>query len=296
MARTFQAIYDDLVTSTRTAMASYLTDATQVVYFSSLLTKIAEQSRVGVINTILSVVAGGIWAFEKIHDSFLAAVDARTAQANIGTLGWFVKICFQYRPNKVFVSNANYTLDYVLPTGVTDDGGQTVQFVSVQERGNVVYIKVQAEDNQVLDPDTQLPQFKGYIERIKPLGVATIVVSKVADSVSVTATVVYNKARNPGDADSYVHGAITNYLESISTTNFDGRLNIMALSDYILKAGDFYDDKGYVKDVKMEVVTVSHDSTTVTVFNLSEGINLREIESTSGSFTLDGLTMTLIAG
>ena len=221
MARTIQEIQDEIILAVQNEPA---------------LDGITSSSAVAIWKLWTRIVAASLETEEQLNDLFRLELEQIARDAVPGTAEWLQKrvLEFQYdllNPQVVQV------IDGRVSYPVINEALRIIARAAVKEQSNGrVLVKVAKEVATVLTPLTVVEKdaLSGYLSDIGFVGIPIDVTSQQPDRLRVeNLTVYYFRQYNPTAVKSEVISAIDNYLESISSNNFNGVVVRSAIVDAI---------------------------------------------------------------
>lgn len=226
MARTITEIYDSMAIE-KENMASLTSLAPAIDDSQTLLTDLSSPSKVAHWRLFMWVTAFGIWVFEKLNDLFKEEIEAIIAKYRPGTLRWYQEQAFLFQYGHELTWNAT---ERKYEYATINDAAKIVKYCSVAKVGNIVRIKVAADDGNGNPVALTAPQLAGlnafYFMWSYP--VQFVVISYDADELKIYGIVKYNPMVDKAATQALVEAAINTYLKSLP---FNGRFNINQLID-----------------------------------------------------------------
>jgi hypothetical protein len=191
----------------------------------SSLGGITSTSRLGIWVTIRRVVAFAHRQLEVLWDAMKLELELAAASAASGTVAWYAQ--------KVGLWQYDYGLTEVngqLVYLVIDEDSRLAQKVAVVVSGKTLLVKVAKDSSGTLVPltDPEKVSLDSYVRAIKFAGTQHLIVSTLADEVSITANVYYDGKLDLTALTTTFQNAIEAYLRGIQ---FDGVLNKNRLRD-----------------------------------------------------------------
>ena len=217
MARTIQEIFDEIE-------AAKNADAN--------LAQLTSTSNVAIWRLWAYVVATVIHFHEKLWDLFLVEVQAVVDAAAYGTPSWFVAQVYKFQlgdpltfvgfaPGYVPVNPANQIVNLC-----------AVQVVETVPGQPIVRIKVAKDSGGNLAPlaPAEVVALDGYVDRIKPAGTRTDIISLSPDLLQFNIDIYFNPLYLPATLQPLVETAIGDYLLALPP---DGEILETAVVDAI---------------------------------------------------------------
>jgi hypothetical protein len=243
----------------------------------SALSDLTSESQVSLFGNIFYVTAVEVAILEQLIDAYILDIETIIQAQAIGSTPWLrAKVLeFQYGDN-VELDTTTFAIEYPVP----DTTKQIITRCSVKETGNlVVQVKVAKSDPPEALAAGEVTALEDYVDRIQPAGTQINVVSLDSDKLYIEGTIYYQGQFSSVIQDT-VELALTNYMTNLSSaTNFDGIVKINTILDTIQAVEG-------VSDVRLSVVAGRADATAfiskTTVFDLANGVNLREYETFAG--------------
>ena len=189
-------------------------------------------SRIGAVSVILYVVAYVIALKERLLDQWKEEVRQVADSTRYGTEAWWKAAAKAWREGEqttVTDGQVAYASE-ATPATVTP-----VAYATITAAGRLLTLKVAADQGGNPTPlsSTQLAQFQGYADAIKPLGLAVRCVSGPANPIALHATITYNPELSQSAVDAAVQTAINNHCAEIE---FGGTLYVGRLAAAIMQA------------------------------------------------------------
>lgn len=225
-------------------------------------------SRVSVWRLWRNVVSRAILTLESIFDSHKKEVQKLSEQLIYGKEDWYQRQAFEWQYGDT-LSVIEGKPVYV-PVDLTK---RIVTRCSVKSRLGTVVLKVAKGSLPDLQPLSVLEKtaFEYYIDRIKPAGIRTEVVSLQADLVWPELKVYFKGELIPADVRAQVVIALNGFLSSIA---FDGVLNVNRFIDAVQQVEGVLDVEITALQVKSPLESVYRPV-------------IRVADSTSGYFKFD---------
>lgn len=187
-----------------------------------------------------SIVAAAIYVLETLFDAFKEDVDAKIAQAVIGSIPWYHKISLEFQYGDALVFD-EATQQFVYPE--IDESKRIVKYAACRDLGGMVYV-LASKDNGSGSPaqlsQAELSAFDSYLRERKPAGVLLQTasyspdVARVVMSVQYDPQVITSEGKLIADPSVYpVEDAVNNYLHNIV---YGGALNKTKLVDAVQQA------------------------------------------------------------
>ena len=139
-------------------------------------------------------VAYAIHLFEIVLDVFKREMEEEAQRLVVGTLTWYNNKCYEFQNGHELVFNE---VTGLLEYEVDDEKAQVVKIAAVNVENGLLYFRVGTIDkdgNVVPITDTQMVNFKNYIDAIKFAGTKSSVISTSADQIHYALRVYYNPA------------------------------------------------------------------------------------------------------
>lgn len=225
MARTITEIWNSMVTSKEA---------------ESLLSELTSTSKVSVWGKILYVCAVAIKYIEDLFDVVKSDVEARRAEIPVGTLQWYASesLVYQYGDTLVFYDGA---LDYE----AVDTDKYVIDLAAADLTNGVIVIKVAKVTSGVAGPlsASELSGFTDYWNDKRFAGESITIISDDPDLLKAYYRITYDAQLLASDgsllSDSStfpVEDAISDFLQTFQSDNFDGTMLVMNLTDAIQAA------------------------------------------------------------
>ena len=217
MARTVQQIYDAKIAE-KNSQATLNSLQPNIDSAQTLLSDLTSTSKVANWRLWLWITSVSDWILETLFDKLKLEVDEIANNLVAATPRWYKteSLKFQYGHQLVYV---NDKFQY----SVVDENAKIIKRVAVVESSGQVRIKVATLVGSVVTPlDTdQLQAFEVYIKQIKPAGVNTAVISRVADLLKIAYSIYYDPLVPLATVKTNVETTINNYIADLP---FNGEL------------------------------------------------------------------------
>lgn len=177
-------------------------------------------SPIGAMSVILYVVAYVIALKERLLDDWIEQVRAVADTTRYGTEAWWKAAAKAWRQDEQ-TTVSDGAVGYASPA--TAQTVMPVAYAAVRASGRQLTLLVAADSQGTPIPlsASQLSAFAGYVQDIKPLGIAVQCVSGPANPIGINATITYNPEYT-GDA---VQQAVTNAINThCAEIDFGGTL------------------------------------------------------------------------
>jgi len=241
MARSINDIQNEMLeaigTTDELATLDVLTDDEQ----TQLADRLTSASKVSVWRLFIWVVAYGQWVLESLLDLLYTSISTLIAENTYGTKLWYNKTALGYQHGYYLPETGIYALPITSAEIQAVNASKIVGKVSIQRvvlNGvGSLRIKVAKSVDGVLSAFSaaELAGFQTYIDLKDTAGVYKVATSGDGDDLKVHYKIYYNGLildnegkRLDGTDDTSVQDAIKAFL---ANTEFDGRLDINALTD-----------------------------------------------------------------
>lgn len=259
MARSINTIQQQLI-------ASKKSDTT--------LQKLTSPSQVAIWRSWTFIVATAINLLEQVIDIYKASIEASIQKGGVGTMPWLRERVLEFQAgDDAYYNSSTGKVKY----NVVDTTKQIISRCSVTESSNrSVYVKIAAGNPPAPIGSTQLNQLKFYLNQLRFAGTQINVINANADKMQVWCDVYYDGQYADVIKTNVVASLNTYCLNLSSATNFNGVVINNDIIDTIRAVSG-------VKRVVLKKVIVTPDGGgDATVFDLSLGIDISEIETYSG--------------
>lgn len=222
MARTIAEIKADMVTAKEA---------------DSTLSGLTSTSSMSVWGAILYICAVGIKVIEDLFDVLKSDVESRREEIPVGVLKWYASesLVYQYGDSLVF---ENGRLDYT----EIDENKYVVDLAAADIENGVILIKVAKITSGIAEPlsASELTGFIQYWVEKRFAGESITVISQNPDLLKASYRITYNpellsssgeSLLNPGTYP--VEAAISAFLQTFQEDNFNGKMQVMKLTDAI---------------------------------------------------------------
>lgn len=196
-------------------------------------------SVVNIQRCIIYIFSACQFVLENLFDTYKTEVNNTITNLKPGTKSWY----------KTMVLNFQYGYD--LPadsdqydnTGLTQteiDDSKIVKYVAVNDRGDIVTIKVAKSNGTDLVPldSGELAALQAYVAKIKYGGVFISIINEVADSLKLNITINYFPMildSNGVDIVSGIETVKNGIYDHLKNIDFDGQFSPQALVDSLQK-------------------------------------------------------------
>jgi len=276
MARTIEAIYDAIIQEKETLPSlEGLTPNND--NYEDLLAAIDADSAVSEWRLWAYIQAVQIHVLEVFFDLFKEEIDAKAAEAIVGTLPWYVKISKEYEPG-VSLELIGSKWQYATPV----PANRLIPVASAIANAGTIFLKVAKSDGlggfEALTAP-ELTAFTGYIKDRGFAGDSFNIQSLNGDTLEVDIDVYYDAFLSSATVEADVEAAISAYLADL---DFDGVVKAIKIIDAIQAVEG-------VRDVVVNGLT-GVNGVINTPFS-------REYETKAGYITFDSgsSTLTMIA-
>jgi hypothetical protein len=246
MARTIEEIYNGLIAKKQSF--TQLADLSPQYLpgdnpYQMQLDDLSTSSQVGIWRLFLYLIACGHYTMEVIMDVFKSEAEDISRRNIFGTEAWYYDKMFAFQYGYLPIWNsADYTYAYSDTTSPTAVDARIIKKVSVKEEKtsayNTVLIKLAKESAPnvliPLDPG-ELTAADSYIDRLKPPGIKTQLISLPADEMRQNLTIKYDGTLDVADFETKVVETIETYLKAFSGNDFDGTFNVDDFVVYMKK-------------------------------------------------------------
>ena len=239
MARTIAEISDSL-------KQSFLSNTALMALYGNNAPTLSPTSIEG---RLINIVATAIAPVENMFDWFKKDITKAVETERYGYAGWYEKtaklfrygqeISPDYSPNGSFAESTLYSDDGLTPQDIAELQIIKYAFAAENPTGIGVTVKIATENNGSIaqvNPDTVLPVFKAYMNRIKPAGIPLKVINEPAEILSVNIKVWYDPLVMNSNGATITGGikpvedALKSYLKSIE---FAGEFVVMKMVDVV---------------------------------------------------------------
>jgi hypothetical protein len=211
MARTIEQIYDSILVAKRSR---------------SELNVLSSPSASAIWRLWAYITAVAFYTVETYFDLFKAEVNDTISRKEYGTPVWYAERAREFQLGDQLAVIGGRTAYPVI-----DAAKRIVTRVAYKEAPGALTLKVaKGGENAEALSATELQQFKGYIERIKPAGVIVNAVSLNADRLQVVGTVYFNGILSPAVVKTAVEAALKAYMKNL---DFDGQIYRNRLIDAV---------------------------------------------------------------
>ena len=241
MARTINAIYDEIITEKETfSSLDGLTTPVVPEDAQTMLTELTSASKVAMGRLKFWVVAFAIWAHEKLFDSFVADVEKRALEIIPGTTRFYIIETLKFQNGDDLVFNTiTSRYEYADSTSSTALAKQIIKQASAIDVNKIVTIKVAQDDGSGGLEKLKVPAkaaFDSYIDDIQIAGVKVDKISDDPDLVKIAYTIEFDPQvmKNDGslieDGSFSVQKAIDGYIQGLP---FNSMFRVQELTDAI---------------------------------------------------------------
>ena len=239
MARTIQAIYDEIITEKQTfSSLNSLTSPVTPDTSQEMLSQLTSTSKVSVWRLWAWLMAFAIWTHEQIFEQHVIEIETRALQIIAGTTRWYknIALLFQYGYSLIWDGDKYIYED---TTSVDAVNSKIIKQSACIEVNKQVLLKITSGILGSFAPITvaQLTAFTDYISKMKFAGVDVVIINAAADKLHIAYTIEYDPLviGSTGlllsDGTTYpVEEAINNYIQQLP---FNSALKIAALTDTI---------------------------------------------------------------
>lgn len=178
------------------------------------------------------IVAVAINFLEQLMDIFTSNVETIASTVAFGTPAWLQMKMFAFQYSATNPQVIQF-IDTVPQYPVVDTTLQIITACSVTtDTSNFVSVKVAKAKPLTALSSAELSAAQGYVNLIGAAGITYNVISLNPDKLYVNANVYY-QGQYSAIIQANVSDAINNYLQTLSTVNFDGSLKISDLEGII---------------------------------------------------------------
>lgn len=211
-------------------------------------------SKTSVENIFFYAIAFCINVFEQILDAFRTEIQTTVDSAFVANKAWWHAQAMSYQDGDDLVLNTS-TFKYEYAT--IDATKQIVKKVAVREAVQAdgvckVKLYLATENAGTIEPlsTAQKERFEAFAQMITPSGVLRTIITGNGDVVEFGMTVNYNPLLINSDGQLItdvgivpVDAAISDFINSLNSTNFGGKLNLTKLIDAVQSATGVVDAK-----------------------------------------------------
>lgn len=191
-------------------------------------------SRIGAMSAIIYVVAYVVALKERLLDQWKEEVRAVADSTRYGTEAWWKAVAKAWREGEQTVVVGGAVGYATEPTAATVT---PVAYAAVTANGRMLTLKVAADNggSPTALSATQLAQLQGYVNAVKPLGIAVRCVSGPANPIAIygDSTITYNPEVSQSAVQAAVQEAINRHCAEIE---FGGTLYVGRLAAAIMQA------------------------------------------------------------
>ena len=178
------------------------------------------------------VLATCIAFLEQLMDLYLSAIETQVAKSAGASALWVQDKLFKFQYDATDPQIA-VLIDTIPQYAVVDATKRIITACSVTtDVNNTVRVKVAKSNPYDALTNSELAAAQSYIDTIGVAGITYSVTSLVADKIYIKATVYYKGQYSAVIRDS-IKTTITNYLQTLSQTNFNGNLKMSDLENII---------------------------------------------------------------
>lgn len=178
------------------------------------------------------VIASCIAIFEQLLDSFLTKVEKQVSQSAGASILWLQAKMFEFQYD-ANIPQIVQLIDTVPQYPVVDPTKRIITACSVNSNvSNQVIIKIAKSNPYTALTSTELSSAQGYINVIGAAGIIYNVISLNPDKLYVDADIYY-QGQYASIIQTNMIDAINNWLQTLSTTNFDGSIKMSDLEGVI---------------------------------------------------------------
>lgn len=241
-ARTLNTIYNQMIAEKNTF--SYLDELQpNADSLQTFLQSLSSKSKVAVWRLIFYVTALAIWTHEKLLDILSKEIEQRAIDVIPGTTQWYRQIALEFQDGDgLFWTGKKYIYSPVVPAN------RLIIYAAALEINNQVIIKVAKDNSGIPGPLTtdEKARFVDYLNLRKYAGTNTDVFSLAADTVNITASIVYDPLILDSSGILISDGvstpildALNAYFYDLGTSNFNGKLRVIDMIDALQKVPGF---------------------------------------------------------
>lgn len=278
MARSIQEIYAQMVAE-KTSYANLNALQPNIDDVQTLLNDLTTTSKAAKWRLFFYICAFAIWVLEMLMDEHKAELEARIAEARVGTKQWYRAEAMKYQiGDELEYINGKYQY------AIIDEAKKIIKKCAVVVVNGQVIFKVAKSDGSLLS-SPQLSAFRNYINKITFAGTVTQVESNSPDALQISYRIHYDplvldstgKLLSDG-VTLPVNKAVQDFISSIE---FNGELVLTELTDAVQKAA------GVVNPVLVSA------SAKYGVLPFAPIID--KYQTNSGQLLIDNITVTYIA-
>ena len=192
---------------------------TQIAADPNVGTLDANPSEIAIFKVFRHAIAFVYNLFQQQQDDYEVKLQAIVDNNQIGTDPWWEEqmLAFQYGDLLVYMNN-----QFVYP--VINPSNQVIQLCAVVGGGGIITLKCASLVGGVPQQlsISQLAAANSYAKQKRPCGLDPIVQSYPADLLKLYLNVTYNPQADPAATLILVEAAINNYINNLSTVNFNG--------------------------------------------------------------------------
>lgn len=232
MARTIEAIYEDIITEkeTKATLSTLLPTGTDL---DDVLNDLSSGSKVATWRLWAYVSAYTTWITENLFDLFKQEVEIIKSQSIYGTESWWIDRMFEFQLGdnlEIIEVNGISVIGYP----IIDESKQIIKASAIKSVGGVSTIKLAKETaGELVALDTpEVTALLSYKDKIQPAGVKVVIVSFNSDLAKVFGDIYFNALLDQSIVQNDVELAITDYLSNIE---FGGIINLNKLIDEVQK-------------------------------------------------------------
>lgn len=236
MARTFETIYNGMVSEKETLTVLNGLTGSGTNAYQQLLADISTASKVAVWRLFLWIVAYAVWLHESLWDEYAIDIENKSRSAIAGTIYWYVqKIkAFQMGDELVF-DDTTGSISYA----AIDTEKQIIKYCSIVEFEGKLLIKVAVDDNGPVSLTVeQQNALIDYINKIKFAGTFFQLITEVSDVLNFEIELYYNPLTDFDTLKQACIDGVVNYLKAL---DFDGYMYRNKLIDALQTVTGIHD-------------------------------------------------------
>lgn len=185
-------------------------------------------SKVSIWRLWRNVVAAAVFTLESLFDMHKSEVALLSESLIYGKPDWYQAKAFEYQAGDSLIVDSTGNLRYVSINPAT----KIIKRCSVGESLSKVTLKVSKLSAGMPEPLTtpEKTAFEYYLDRMKPAGIKTEVISLAGDLLWPTVNVYYRGELNASSLRTEIIAALNQY---VATIDYNGRLYLSAFKDAI---------------------------------------------------------------
>ena len=185
-------------------------------------------SKVSIWRLWRNVVAAAALTLESLFDRHKSEVAVLSESLIYGKPDWYQAKAFEYQAGDTLIVDSTGKLRYV----TVIPANQIIKRCSIGESLSKVTLKVSKLSAGIPEPLTtpEKTAFEYYLDRVKPAGIKTEVISLAGDLLWPTVKVYYRGELSASALRTAIIAAVNEY---VATIDFNGRLYLSAFKDAI---------------------------------------------------------------